>query len=53
MADSILNEEIFNIFEDRIALKKEGDITIRDAQFLMLKEIRDLLIQIEENTRPT
>jgi hypothetical protein len=53
MADSTTNEEIIEMFEDRIQTKETGKITIRDAQFLLLIEIRDLLTDIKANTTPS
>lgn len=52
MADSTSNQETFDRLQDEIQTKKTGKVTIRDAQFLVLLEIRELLQQIEQNTRP-
>jgi hypothetical protein len=53
MADSTTNDEIIELVEDKIQTKRTGKVSTSDAAFLLLAEIRDLLITIEENTRPT
>ena len=50
MADSTSTDEIIELWEDRIQTKEYGKVTVQEATFLLLIEIRDLLTTIATNT---